>query len=146
MKYIDVFNEDLNVLQTILALDLQFKTTISDNINIRPYTGFLYGASNISQALTIINNNGGVGGSGGSGVSGGVAFEGANSNEYIFNHEQGSEFLDISVWVLEDVGWQNKIVPITIIDQDNIKVQLPTVQSCRIVVQNIQNITKTYGI
>jgi len=73
-------------------------------------------------------------------------YEGEAANLHEFNHNLDSEFLKINVWVKEDIGWQNSITPITIIDPNNIIVQLSKPKKVRIIIDDIKNISKTYGL
>ena len=75
-----------------------------------------------------------------------VIYEGVLSLEHIFIHNLNSEFFKFNVWVQESVGWQNSIVPITIVDNNTVKVELSIAKPVRIILENINNISKTYGI
>ncbi len=75
-----------------------------------------------------------------------VIYEGAAATSHTFNHNLNSEFLKINVWVKETVGWQNSIVPITIVDQNTIIVLVSVAKQIRIIVEDINHISKTYGI
>ncbi len=75
-----------------------------------------------------------------------VIYEGVPSLSHIFVHNLDSEFFKFDVWVEEIIGWQNSIVPITIVDNNTVRVDLTEEKSVRIILSDINNITKTYGL
>ena len=89
--------------------------------------------SSLDRALNNINSNRAV-------------YEGVPSKTHIFNHNLDTEFLKIDVWVQETVGWQNSIVPVTIIDNNSLKVLISKEKAVRIILEDISTITKTFGI
>jgi len=97
----------------------------------REATVFLDGS--LDNTINNINNNKSI-------------YEGIASKLHIFNHNMDSEYLNINVWVYEEIGWQNSIVPITILDNNSVQVQLSIAKPIRIIIENINNISKTFGI
>ncbi len=75
-----------------------------------------------------------------------VIYEGVSSLEHIFVHTLDSEFFKFSIWVEETIGWQNSIVPITIVDNNTVKVELSQARPVRIILENINDVSKTYGL
>jgi len=75
-----------------------------------------------------------------------VIYEGVPSLVHEFIHNLDTEFFKFDIWVEEDIGWQNSIVPITIIDNNTVRVNLTEERSVRIILSDINNISKTYGI
>ena len=162
MRYIDVDVE--GITQNLLAADLVFKTQRDSLINLSDnYSGNLTGATNINEAMSILDSFTGGDGTGVVTESDPiaraeltrtinnindmiVAYDGALASTHIFTHNLDTEFLKCTVWVNEDQGWQNSIVPITIIDPNTIRVEVSYPKEVRIIVQNINDISKTYGI
>ena len=75
-----------------------------------------------------------------------VIYEGIAALEHIFIHNLDSEFFKFNVWVEETIGWQNSIVPITVVDNNTVKVELSQPKPVRIILENINDVSKTYGI
>jgi hypothetical protein len=153
MRYIDVTNSD-GIVQNVKASDLRFKSVISNTINTAPGVGNLAGVNNLADALAVVDTL-----STGTGTDSlevervinnindnNVMYEGAVNVQHIFNHNLDTEFFQYNIWVLETAGWQNSIVPITIINENTVQVDLSPARACRIILQSIENISKTYGI
>ena len=75
-----------------------------------------------------------------------VIYEGIQALTHIFTHNMQTEFFKYSVWVEEEAGWQNSIVPITIVDINTVKVELSQAKSVRIILENLNDVSKTYGL
>lgn len=153
MRYIDVTNN--NITQTVKAVDLRFKSILENLINVNPRTGNLKGINTLNKVLDILDTSIGVNDTSIDKTidnvinninDSTVLYEGSANLNHIFVHNMNTEFFKYDIWILEDVGWQNSIVPITIIDENTVKVELSQPKSCRIILQNIKNITKTYGL
>ena len=149
MRYIDVTNN--NITQTVKAVDLRFKSILENLINVNPRNGNLKGINTLNKVLDILDTSIGVNDTSIDNVINNindstVLYEGSANLNHIFVHNMNTEFFKYDIWILEDVGWQNSIVPITIIDENTVKVELSQPKSCRIILQNIKNITKTYGL
>ena len=153
MRYIDVTNN--NITQTVKAADLRFKSILENLINVNPRNGNLKGINTLNKVLDILDTSIGVNDTSIDKTidnvinninDSTVLYEGSANLNHIFVHNMNTEFFKYDIWILEDVGWQNSIVPITIIDENTVKVELSQPKSCRIILQNIKNITKTYGL
>jgi len=156
MRYIDVITSG-NIKQNVLAIDLIFKTSHSSTITVKQYTGNLKNTHNLEQALDKLDVLT-VTGEAGSGSSESLdrtiksindrtkIYEGVKALEHIFIHNFDSEFLKIDVWVEEEIGWQNSIVPITITNSNTVIVKTTSAKAVRIIVENINDVTKTYGL
>ena len=153
MRYIDVTNN--NITQTVKAVDLRFKSILENLINVNPRNGNLKGINTLNKVLDILDTSIGVNDTSIDKTidnvinninDSTVLYEGSANLNHIFVHNMNTEFFKYDIWILEDVGWQNSIVPITIIDENTVKVELSQPKSCRIILQNIKNITKTYGL
>ncbi len=154
MKYIDVITSE-GITQNVLAADLLFKTQSSSTINIKNYNGNLEGALNLSDALDKIDVLvGGVVGTSEESLDRTInsindrtkVYEGVAALSHTFIHNFDSEFLKIDVWIEEDIGWQNSIAPITIIDSNKVRVDITSPKSVRIIIENINDVIKTYGL
>lgn len=153
MRYIDVLVN--GITQNILAIDLVFESTSAQNIRLHDtYSGNLTGVNNLNSALRLMDNF-----SGGSGIDNTaldrtinnindltILYEGAPALVHMFVHNLDTEYLKFNIWVEEVSGWQNSIVPITIIDNNRVKVELTEPKSVRIIVEDISDISKTYGL
>lgn len=153
MRYIDI---TLNgITETLKASDLRFKTQIEDTINIRSRNKNLIGMNNLSQALDYLDDLSVSSVGGGDSIELDQTILSINSRiksyesgpQFIheFKHDMNTEYLKYDIWVYDN-GWVNNIVPIRIIDQDTVEVQLTRELSCRIILTNINDITKTYNI
>lgn len=154
MKYIDIITSE-GITQNVLATDLIFKSVSASTITIKNYSGNLVNASNLEDALDILDSV--VGTSTGTSDESldrtinsindrTKVCEGVAALSHTFIHNFDSEFLKIDVWVEEDIGWQNSIVPITIVDSNKVRVDISLPKSVRIIVENINDVTKTYGL
>lgn len=156
MRYVDITNN--NITQNVKAVDLRFKSTLENLINIRSRTGNLQSANTLDKALDILdkisNQNDTSTGVNATSIDNIInnindntlLYEGSENLNHVFIHNMDTEFFRYDIWILEDIGWQNSIVPITIMDENTVKVELSQPKSCRIILQNIENITKTYGL
>jgi len=74
-----------------------------------------------------------------------VIYEGDEAMSHTFIHNLDTEFFTMSIFVKNVIGWQNNIVPVTIIDQNTIRVDLHEPKKIRMILNKIDNISKTYG-
>jgi len=149
MRYYDIqYN---NITHSVKANDLRFKTYISDIINVSGVNN-LKDSHTLTEALNVLDDlKIGVNDASLDSVVKNIndntlLYEGTSAKQHLFIHNLNTEFLNYSVWVLESIGWQNSIVPVTIIDQDQVLVELAQPKSCRIILNSITDISKTYAI
>lgn len=155
MKYVDIVNNDIT--QTIKANNIRFKSQLENLINVNRRDGFLKDTTTLDQVLDKFNQsninpvNIGINTKSINNIIDNInnsylVYEGEPNTIHIFIHNMDTEFFEYNIWILESVGWQNSIVPITIIDKNTVKVELSKAKSCRIILQKITNISKTYNI
>jgi len=153
MRYVDI---DKNGIALNVKLNIfRFKTVMPELTNIA-YTNNLAGMNNLGQALTFVDelNLTGTGAGGSLNLDNTIKninnqtvfYEGTSSKIHIFNHQLNTDIFKHDIWILETDGWQNSIAAMTIVDDNNVKVQLPIAKQCRIILQDIKDITKTYNI
>ncbi len=164
MRYIDITVN--GIIQNVLALDLVFQRTDASNILTgTEHIKNLINTTNLKEVVERIDSmvlpSGGDPGTG-SGDADAVEaaldrtienindlivlYEGVPALLHTFAHNLDTEYIKFDVWVEETQGWQNSIVPITILDNNRVQVQLAQPRSVRIIVESIDEISKTYGL
>jgi hypothetical protein len=154
MRYEDILID--GIVTNVRCSDLIFKNILEDLVSVDSRTGNLDGVTSLSGALDILDNFTGTGtGTGTDTAALDRTISNINNNTVMletvgtiinFNHGLNTEFFKYSIWVLEENGWQNSIVPITIIDNNTVRVELYEDKSIRIILEKIEDITKTYGL
>jgi hypothetical protein len=70
------------------------------------------------------------------------------ASTHTFAHNLNSEMLNVTVWTKEDVdggkAWQNSIVATTIVDANNIKVELTTPKEVRIICEKVADVSRLF--
>jgi hypothetical protein len=150
MRYLDITKN--NLTENVALNDFRFKTFIPEIVNVVGYEQNLRNVTNLDEALKFLDTlDLGVAGSGVeidnivNNINDSIVFyEGSENTEHVFVHDLNTDIFKYDIWVLEEAGWQNSIVPITIIDLNTVKVELTALKSCRIILQDIRDISKTY--
>jgi len=58
---------------------------------------------------------------------------------YTVEHNLGSEFVDITLWILDDDGkWYNDVATVKIVDANNVEVDLSTAKHIRLMITNME--------
>lgn len=143
MRYLDIIKNGLT--ENVGLNTFRFKSQIPSTINFIG-TGNLQNKNNVEEVLEYIDTSYDVNEVVKYINDSTIFYEGSPSIEHIFTHNLNTNIFKYDIWVLESAGWQNSIVPITIIDNSSVKVELTDAKSCRIIVQDIQDIPKVYNV
>lgn len=156
MRYINV---DINNITEIIRVpDIRFKTYIEDTINIKPRQNNLKDMNNLKHVLDYVDTLSSSTDSTDStnelsldktinSINSRIkSYEAGPKLNHVFAHNMQTEYFSYSIWVYQNNNWINNIVPIRIIDQDTVEVVLSEELSCRIILTNINDVTKTYNI